>query len=184
VLAIETVAVLGATERGTACAVLAALAGCAVRLHHPTDAALGPASEAVRRRVDLALAQGAITPSERQRILDGVLFTSDLDEALTGVDLAVDAGGAAPDLCARLAAALRATAAVAAAEEAAAADLAARLPQPGRVFGLRLAASGGPVPRMDVVAAPATSAHVLERAREFAARVNHAARIPAAEAVG
>lgn len=174
--AIETVAVLGASEGGTACAVLAALAGCAVRLHGGA-ASLDQAFEAVRRRADLAVAQGAITRSERQRILDGVLFTSDLDEALTGVDLAVDAGEAAPDLCERLAEALRATAGVAAAGAVSPDDLAARLPQPGRVFGLRLAASTGPVPRMDVIAAPGTSAHVLERARDFAARVNGAARI-------
>ena len=33
------------------------------------------------------------------------------------------------------------------------------------------------MPRLDVVAAPATSPHVLERARAFAARVNAAARV-------
>jgi 3-hydroxybutyryl-CoA dehydrogenase len=179
VFAIETVVVLGASEGGTACAVLAALSGCAVRLHDRAEAALGFASEAVRRRADLAHAQGAITRTEVQRILDGVLFTSDLEEALTGADLVVDAGGAAPDVCERLAHALRATAAIAAAGGIAPADLAARLPQPGRVFGLQLAASAGPVPRVEILAAPATSGHVLERARDFAARVNGAARVGA-----
>jgi 3-hydroxyacyl-CoA dehydrogenase len=177
VLGIETVAVLGASEGGTAWAVLAALAGCAVRLHDPDGPALDGASEALRRRVDLAFAQGAITPTERQRILDGVLFTPDLEEALTGADLAVDASGAPPPV-ARLAQALRATAAVAAAGATSPSDLAAGLPQPGRVLALRLAASGGPVPRVEIAPAHATSPHVLERARAFAARVNRAARVP------
>jgi 3-hydroxyacyl-CoA dehydrogenase len=176
VLTIETVGVLGGGEGGTACAVLAALAGCAVRLHDPDATALASAAAAVRRRADLALAQGAITPTERQRILDGVLFTSDLEEALTGVDLVVDAGAAAPP-AARMAEALRATAAVAAAGATPAAALAAALPQPGRVLSLRLAVSGGPVPRVEVEPAPGTSPHALERARAFAVRANRAARL-------
>jgi 3-hydroxybutyryl-CoA dehydrogenase len=173
---IETVAVLGASEAGTACAVLAALAGCTVRLHDPDPASLGGASEAVRRRVEIGVAQGAFTANERQRVLDGILFTSDLEEALTGADLAVDAASAPPPV-ARLAEALRATAAIAAAGAMPPAALAAAVPQPGRVLALRLAASGGPVPRLEVEAAPATTGHVLARARAFAARVNRAARL-------
>jgi 3-hydroxyacyl-CoA dehydrogenase len=173
---IETVAVLGASEAGTACAVVAALAGCMVRLHERDDATLGSASEAVRRRVELGVAQGAFTATERQRILDGVLFTSDLDEALTGADLAVDAGPRAPPL-AHLAEALRATATVAAAGATSPAELAAALPQPGRVLAIRLTGCGGPVPRVDVDPTPATTGHVLARARAFAARLNRAARL-------
>jgi 3-hydroxybutyryl-CoA dehydrogenase len=175
---IETVAVLGAGEAGTACAVLAALAGCAVRLHDADGASLGDAFEAVRRRVELGVAQGAFTATEKQRILDGILFTSDLDEAVTGADLAVDA--ATSPLPAACFAELRATAPIAAAGTTAAAALAASLPQPGRVLALRLAASGGPVPRLEVEPAPGTTGHALERARAFAARVNRAARLSTA----
>jgi len=178
-LPIETVAVVGATEAGTACAVLAALAGCAVRVFDGSDAALERGFEAVRRRVEVAFAAGAITRTERQRILDGVLFTPDLQEALIGADLAVDAAGAAPeDLYSRLAEALRATAAVAAAGGREPHELASRLPQPGRVLALDLADAHGPVPRIHIRAAASTSAHVLERAHAFAARVNHASRVP------
>lgn len=178
-LPIDTVAVMGATEAGTACAVLASLAGCVVRVFDASDAALDRAFTLVHRRVEIACAAGAITRTERQRILDGVLFTPDLDEALTGADLAVDAGHDCPDdVAARLAEALRATAAIAAAGGTGPGDLASRVPQPGRVIGLRLADAHGPVPRLDVVPAPTTSPHVLERARAFAARVNLAARVP------
>jgi 3-hydroxyacyl-CoA dehydrogenase len=171
---IETVAILAATERGTACAVLAALAGCAVRVHDESHL-ICAASDELRRIAELAFAAGAVTRTELQQILDGVLFTSELDEALTGADLAIDAGLAPPPV-ERLAAELRATAAVAAAGATPAAELAARLPQPGRVLALRVASSVGPVPRIELEPAPATSPHVLERARAFAARVHRAAR--------
>jgi len=176
-LSIDTVAVLGATESGSACAVLAALAGCAVRLHDPCPEALRRAFEAVRCRVELAFSSGAITPSEKQRVLDGVLFTRDLEEAATAADLLVDAaaaGGAGQR--ALLGELLRATTAVAAAGAAPAADLASGLPQPGRVLTLRLADAHGPVPRLEIAPGPATVAHVLDRAEAFAARVNRAAR--------
>jgi 3-hydroxybutyryl-CoA dehydrogenase len=172
VLEIETVTVLGASEGGTACAVLAALAGCAVRVHDASEAALASGCAEVRRRVEHALAQGAISRAGVQRVLDGVLFTADLDEALTGADLAVDAGPAAPGLAERLAAGLRATATIAAAGATAPAELAARVPQPGRVLALRLAGGAAPVPRLEVLPGPGTSTHVIERARAFAARVN------------
>lgn len=184
---IETVAVVGATAEGTTCAVLASLAGCAVRVYDASDPALERAFETVRRRVEIAYASGVITRSERQRILDGLLFTPDLDEALTGADLAVDAGGAADgggagsdEVALHLAVGLRATAAIAAAGATPAADLAARVPQPGRVLALKLADAQGPVPRLDVLPAPGTSPHVLERARAFAARVNRASRVAVA----
>jgi 3-hydroxyacyl-CoA dehydrogenase len=161
--------------------VLASLAGCAVRVFDASEAALERAFEAVHRRVEVACASGVITRTERQRILDGLLFTPDLDEALTGADLAVNAGAGPDDggdeLALHLAAALRATAAIAAAGGRPAAALASRVPQPGRVLALRLADAQGPVPRLDVEAAPGTSAHVMERARAFAARVNRASRV-------
>ena len=180
-LQIETVAVLGATSAGTTCAVLASLAGCAVRVFDGSDAALERAFEAVHRRVEVAHASGAITRTERQRILDGLLFTPDLEEALTGADLAVHAAAApAEDVAPHLAAGLRATAAIAAAGDTPADALASGIPQPGRVLALRLADAQGPVPRLDVVAAPGTSPHVLERAQAFAARVNRASRVAVA----
>lgn len=180
-LPIDTVAVVGATEAGATCALLASLAGCAVRLFDPSEVALSRAFEAVRRKSELACASGVMTRTERQRTLDGLLFTPDLDEALTGADLVVEASsGDGPEVHARLVVASRATTVVAAAGGAAPAAIASRLPQPGRVLALHLADAQGPMPRVDVLALPTTSAHVLERALAFAARVNRAARVPAA----
>lgn len=175
---IETVAVLGASEGGTACAVLAALAGCSVRVHALDDGTLEAAGAAVRRRVELAFAQGIMTRTEVQRILDGVLFTADLDEALTGADLLVDAdAGDSSALAQRISAGLRATAVVAVAGATPPEALSTHLPQPGRVLAVRLAESAGPLPRLQIVPAARSSLHALERARAFAARVNRAARL-------
>ena len=174
-LTIETVAVMGASDAGASCAVLASLAGCAVRLHDPAAGALERAAAAVRRGVERALAGGAITAGERQRILDGILLTPDLEEAVTAADLVVDAGPAAPARLAELGALLRATAALAAAGATPPDALAAAVPQPGRVLALAVAEAAGPMPRLEVRAAAATQAHVLDRATHFAARVNRAA---------
>jgi 3-hydroxybutyryl-CoA dehydrogenase len=175
-LTIETVAVVGASDAGTTCAVLASLAGCAVRLHEPSPDGLDRAVEAVRRRVEAALAAGVITPGERQRVLDGVLFTGDLEEAVTAADLVVHAGADAEARLDRLAGLLRTTAAVAAAGESSPDIIAARVPQPGRVLALRLADAHGPVPRLEVHRAAETAEHVLVQAAAFAERVNRAAR--------
>jgi 3-hydroxyacyl-CoA dehydrogenase len=174
---IETVAVVGAMESGSTCAVLIALAGCAVRVHDPSPEALDRAFAGVRGRVELALAAGAITPSEKQRILDGVLFTPDLEEAATAADLVVHAAAASAPLRARLEELLRATTAIVAADPADAAVLSSGLAHPGRVIALVLEDTQGPLPRLAVIPGPSTVGHVLERAAAFAARVNRAARV-------
>jgi len=79
-LAIETAAVLGEGDEAQACAILASLAGCAVRFHVQGPEHLGQAFDAVRFRVDVAIERGLLTRTDRQRILDGILFTPDLED--------------------------------------------------------------------------------------------------------
>jgi 3-hydroxybutyryl-CoA dehydrogenase len=177
-LDIETVAVMGASDAATACAALASLAGCAVRVHAPAADALAAAVDALRRRVERAHAAGTLTPDERQRIFDGVIFTADLEEAVTAADLVIDAaGGGPPARFEDLAALLRATTALAAAGATPAVEIAARVPQPGRVLELGLVEPPGAVPRVEIRPAARTAEHVLARAEAFAARVNRSARV-------
>ena len=113
---IETVAVLGEGDEAHGCAILASLAGCAVRVHVAEAAHLEGVFEAIRFRVDVAIERGLLTRSDRQRILDGILFTPDLEEAVTAADLVVEQGEV-PAPGSRLLAAVglvRATAALAA----------------------------------------------------------------------
>ena len=174
-LAIETVAILGAGEPAQALALLAALAGCRVRLFDPDPATLARAAEGLRRRVDLAVAAGALTPTERQQALDGVLFTPDLAEAATGADLAADLapGSGSAERLAGLARWVRATAVLARVDSG---EEVAGIAHPGRVLAIVLAGTGGPLPRLEVAPLPTTSEHAHERAARFAARVNRAAR--------
>ncbi len=172
-LAIETVAVLGSGEAAHACAILSSLSGCAVRYHDPAPQALDRAFEAIRFRVDVAIERGLLTRSDRQRILDGILFSADLAESVTGADLVLeleDDAGADPALV-RLADLVRATAALAAPSVEAALALLDSVPQPGRVLALQADRSSG-FTRVVVLATPRTSRHTLEAVEAFAARVN------------
>ena len=168
---IETVAVLGTGEAAHACAMLAALSGCAVRVHAPALGALDAAFEAIRYRVELAIERGLLTRTDRQRILDGILFTPDLDEAVTGADLVAELDGAPPGGLASAADRVRATAALAAADPEVARTLAASVAQPGRVLVLVVDRSGG-FSRLSVDAGPSTSPHTLAGTRDFASRLN------------
>jgi hypothetical protein len=173
-LEIETAAVLGEGPEAHACAILAALAGCVVRVHVADPAGLEPAFEAVRFRVDLAIERGLLTRSDRQRILDGILFSPDLAEAVTGADLVLeleDDPAATDSELARLTGLVRASAALAAPSVEAALALLPTVPQPGRVLALQADRSSG-YTRVVVLATPHTSRHTLEAVEAFAARVN------------
>lgn len=162
------IAVVGAGPEACRLARLASLAGLTVRLHHPEPAALARAQERIRADVEAQLAAGAIGPADRQRALDGILFTGDLDEAVTHADLVAEVD--APDEAARRAAlfrigqACRASAVIA--TGGAPDALMDWLAQPGRLVGLRAGPSGPAI-----VAGVETSPEVREVAQRFARRL-------------
>jgi 3-hydroxyacyl-CoA dehydrogenase len=173
-LAIETVVVLGSGEAAHRCAILAALAGCTVRLHVPSPDILDEAFEAVRFQVDMAIELGVLTRTDRQRILDGILVTPDLVEAATGADLVIRPAAGSADRAAELHELMdlvRATAALAAPTLEAAVGLAERVPAPGRVLALAVDTTSG-LARVAIAATPITSRHTLAAVEDFAARVN------------
>ena len=172
--AIETVAVLGAGEAAGVWALLAALGRCAVRLHDPSIDALEAAATAVRERVDAATGTGALTRTERQRILDGILFTPDLEEAITSADLVIDAGASASISWMQVGDLLRASAILAAAEPRTTGDVADRLGRAARLAALRLVKVPGLLYRGEAAAGPETASHVLARVRRWVDRVNRA----------
>jgi 3-hydroxybutyryl-CoA dehydrogenase len=174
-LGIETVAVLGQGEAATGCAILAALAGCAVRFHQPDAEALERAFQAVRFRVDVTIERGMLTRSDRQQILDGILFSSELEETATGADLVAaleDQPSGAAAALGRVVGLVRATAALAAPSLEAAIALAATVPQPGRVLALEVDRRAGTIIRVTALATPLTSQHTLSVVQAFAARVS------------
>jgi len=172
--AIDTVAVLGAGEAAGVWALLAALARCAVRLHDPSIDALETAATAVRERVDAATGSGALTRTERQRILDGILFTPDLEEAVTAADLVVDAGASPGVSWMQVSDVLRASAILAAAEPRTIGEVADRLGRAARIVGVRLVKVPGLLYRAEATGGPETAGHVLARVRRWVDRINKA----------
>jgi len=175
-LEIETVAILGAGPDAVRTALLCSLAGLHVRLADDRPEALDDAFRALRHDVEQALGDGLIGREDRQRILDGILFTPDLDEAVTGADLAFVAGPpeplAAGALLRRVAPSCRATALLASTADPFA--VAAGLPQPGRVVGLSLEEPEQRLPRIAVRTGQATTPHARARAEQLAERVDRA----------
>jgi 3-hydroxybutyryl-CoA dehydrogenase len=176
-LEIETVAILGAGRDAVRLALLCSLAGLQVRLADDRPGALEGAFRTLRRDVEHALADGLIGREERQRILDGVIFIADPDEAVTGADLAFAAESTDPEearaLLERISPSCRSTALLAA--RVAPERVAIGLAQPGRVVELRLEDPDALLPRVSVETGPATTDHARARATQFAERVVRAA---------
>jgi 3-hydroxyacyl-CoA dehydrogenase len=175
-LEIETVAVVGAGDAGSGIARMAALAGYRVRLYDPSEDALARAVEFIRQGVQLAVEQGRLRSGDRQHILDGLLATTDFDEAVTQADFVVDAAPDAlavkRDLFARLGASCRATATLATSSLAVGlSEIARGVPQPGRVIGLHFPVPVEEAERVAIVVAPATAPHTVARARAFVAHL-------------
>jgi hypothetical protein len=80
----EILAVLGGGPVARRAALSASLAGALVRLHLPDEEALARAVEAIRGEVEAAIAGGALSASDRQHGLDGILATTDRAEAVDG----------------------------------------------------------------------------------------------------
>lgn len=171
---LETVAVIGAGDLGNGVARLAALGGLHVRLYDRSADSLRRAVEHIRQGVQQAVARGRLSPADRQGILDGVLATSDLEEAVTGAELVLDA---APDLMA-LKRQLFADVGRCCGEATLAtltglplAEVARAAPRPGLVVGLRFAEPLEESDRVEIVSLPASEQSAVERARLFAARI-------------
>jgi 3-hydroxyacyl-CoA dehydrogenase len=182
VIEVQQVAVIGSDERGSRVALAASLAGCTVRLQDPDPAALDRAQASIRNAVEAALAAGRIGPADKQRALDGILSTTDLEEAVTHADLVVEAAARRlPErrsLFMTLGQACRATALLATVDGAPD-DLIDWLPQPGRLLGLDVpdASRDGPV-RIRV--GVETSDDAVRIAERFAARLGLPARVVSA----
>jgi hypothetical protein len=148
VLGTTQLAIIGTDRAASRLAGLASLAGCTVRLHDGDPRALDGALQRLRDGVEADLALGLLTAGDKQRILDGVLATTDLDEAVTHADLVAvltpSATAAARATLLRVGEACRASVVVATPDPPDA--LMDWLPNPGRLVQLdphRLGVAGG-----------------------------------------
>ncbi len=162
---VQQIAVMGAGEEACGLARAAALAGCAVRLHDDDPAALDAALARIRDGIDVDLRAGLLTAGDKQRTLDGILATSDLDEAVTHADLVAEVGApshaARRALLMRLGERCRASALVG--TGGAPDELIDWIPNPGRLLRLRFAPE-----RLEIVPGVETSPRALAAAQRFA----------------
>lgn len=171
---LQTVAVIGAGDLGSVVARLAALGGLHVRLYDRSADSLRRALDHIRQGVEEAVARGSLSAAGRQGILDGVLATGDLDEAVTETELVLDA---APDLMAlkrHLFAEIgrcSAEATLATLSGLPLTEVARAAPRPGQVVGLRFGEPIDGSDRLEIVSLAATELVAVQRARLFAARL-------------
>ncbi len=169
---LELIAIVGAGEDACRLARAAALAGCAVRLRDPDLGDLRRAQDLIRTAIDEAFAEGRLAPPDRQRALDGILTTPDLDEAVTHADLVAVTSARTPEqrrsLLWQLGQSCRASALLAT-SGGSIDDLMDWVPQPGRLLGLRLPAADGEP--LTILAGVETSARALDLVGRFARRL-------------
>jgi len=176
-VSVETLAILGAGDAGIAVARLAALAGLHVRLWDPSEAALHGALLLVRQLLERAVQDGEVPPNHRQTILDGVLATTDLEEAVLGADAVLETGPEAPgvraDVLARAGAAAPGATLIASGSLEA---VRALLPDATRLVGLALGERPGRGPPVALECA-SSSPEARERARALAFSLARAASV-------
>jgi 3-hydroxybutyryl-CoA dehydrogenase len=95
---IRTVAVLGAGTMGHGIAQVGAMIGCLVRLFDANDSATSTGMDRIRDNLDKGIARGKLTEDVRDRTLENITITASISEAVTGVDLVVEAAPEAIDL--------------------------------------------------------------------------------------
>ena len=176
---LQTLAVIGAGDLGNGVARLAALGGLHVRLYDRSADSLERAVEHIRQGVQEALARGRLSPAERQGILDGLIATSDLEEAVSGAELVVDA---APDLLSlkrQLFSEIDRCGGspIATASALQLAEVAGAAPRPRLVVGLRFDEPLEASDRLEIVALAGTDPAAVERVRLFAARIGRNAAV-------
>lgn len=175
---LETVAVIGAGDLGNGVARLAALGGLHVRLYDRSADSLRRALDHIRQGVQDAIASGRLSPAQRQSILDGVLATADLEEAVLGAQLVVDASPDLLSLKRQLFADIarcNADAVVASTSALPMGQVAQAAPRPGLVVGLRFGEPIEDSERLVIVSTAGTEPAAVDTARLFAARIGRTA---------
>jgi 3-hydroxyacyl-CoA dehydrogenase len=85
------VAVIGTGPEACEIARTRARAGHVVRLYASDARLLASALDRIRIAVESAFRAGQLSPDDRQRTLDGIVATTDLDEAVAGANVVIDA---------------------------------------------------------------------------------------------
>lgn len=173
---IETVAVIGAGTMGHGIAQVAAMAGCRVRLFDAIPGQADAALDRVRANLEKGVARGKVSSTERDATLARLAAARELDTAVDGAQLVIEA---APermelkaDLFRQLDAAARADAVLATnTSSLSVSEIARATARPERVVGLHFFNPVHIMKLLEVVRGAATSEATMRTALDFVARI-------------
>ena len=173
---IGRVAVLGAGTMGHGIAQVSAGAGCDVLLYDPVAEAARRGLERVRENLDKGVSLGKVTPPDRDATLARLRPAASLSEAVTDVDLVVEAAPESLDLKRDIfrdvEAATRDGVLLATnTSSLSVADIAEVLADPARFFGLHFFNPVHLMKLVEVVRSPRTSEQALDAAVAFVRRL-------------
>ncbi len=173
---ITTVAVLGAGTMGHGIAQIAAAAGFTTRLYDVDEPRVGAGLQRIAANLQIGVDKQKITPDARESTLARLTATTDLRAAAAGADLVIEA---VPEQLALKHQVLGVAATVASRHAILAtntsslsiAAIAAPLPEPERVIGAHFFNPVHLMKLLEIVVADATDPQVVDRLRQFGARV-------------
>lgn len=87
----EKVAIVGAGVMGRGIAHAAAVSGFGVRLQDISGEVLESATQSIEKEMNKAVEKGKLEEGEMQKALDRIFTTEDLEEAVSGADLVIEA---------------------------------------------------------------------------------------------
>ncbi|MCO4774045.1 MAG: 3-hydroxyacyl-CoA dehydrogenase family protein [Deltaproteobacteria bacterium] len=90
-MSVQSVAVLGAGTMGHGIAHVSAVAGCSVTLYDVSPEAAKRGLASIERNMDKGVARGKLDAADRDAALGRIRAVADLQEAVTGADLVVEA---------------------------------------------------------------------------------------------
>ncbi len=173
---IRTVAVLGAGTMGHGIAQVGAMIGCLVRLFDANDSATSTGMDRIRDNLDKGIARGKLTEDVRDTTLENITITASISEAVTGVDLVVEAAPEAIDLKASIFAEVESAVpdhAILATNTSSLsiAQISSSLRNPSRFVGMHFFNPVHIMALVEVVWGPQTSDATLEAVVQFAQRL-------------
>ena len=173
---IRTVAVLGAGTMGHGIAQVSAMIGCLVRLFDANDSATSTGMDRIRDNLDKGIARGKLTEDVRDTTLENITITASISEAVTGVDLVVEAAPEAIDLKASIFAEVESAVpdhAILATNTSSLsiAQISSSLRNPSRFVGMHFFNPVHIMALVEVVWGPQTSDATLEAVVQFAQRL-------------
>jgi 3-hydroxybutyryl-CoA dehydrogenase len=172
----ENVAVIGAGTMGHGIAQVCAMAGMEVRLFDLEDSALQNGLDKVHANLDKGVDRGKVAPENRDAALQRLAGTTDLDVAVDGADLVIEAVPEKLELKQSLFSSIEAlvgdsTVLGTNTSSLSVAKIGAVLAHPDRLIGLHFFNPVHIMKLLEVISHPGTSTEVIDKIKTFGAEI-------------